>query len=117
MPAARSTRSASNTAAACSPAAALPSSILPPDAQARTAMPEVSFPRRALVTGGSGELGGAICHALAAAGWHVLVHGHHSLARAEETAAAIVAAGGSAQALAFDVTDAEVSRAALDRSE
>ena len=77
-------------------------------------MPEVSFPRRALVTGGSGELGGAICHALAAAGWHVLVHGHHSLARAEETAAAIVAAGGSAQALAFDVTDAEVSRAALD---
>ena len=77
-------------------------------------MPEVSIPRRALVTGGSGELGGAICHALAAAGWHVLVHGHHSLARAEETAAAIVAAGGSAQALAFDVTDAEVSRAALD---
>jgi len=77
-------------------------------------MPEVSIPRRALVTGGSGELGGAICHALAAAGWHVLVHGHHSLARAEETAAAIAAAGGSAQALAFDVTDAEVSRAALD---
>jgi 3-oxoacyl-[acyl-carrier protein] reductase len=77
-------------------------------------MSEVSVPRRALVTGGSGELGGAICHALAAAGWHVVVHGHHSLTRAEETAAAIVAAGGSAQALAFDVTDAEVSRAALD---
>jgi 3-oxoacyl-[acyl-carrier protein] reductase len=77
-------------------------------------MSEVSVPRRALVTGGSGELGGAICHALAAAGWHVVVHGHHSLTRAEETAAAIVAAGGSAQALAFDVTDAEVTRAALD---
>ncbi len=77
-------------------------------------MPEVPVPRRALVTGGSGELGGAICHALAAAGWHVVVHGHHSLTRAEETAAAIIAAGGSAQALAFDVTDAEVTRAALD---
>jgi len=77
-------------------------------------MNEPANPRRALVTGGSGELGGAICHALAAAGWHVIVHGHHSLTRAEETAAAIVAGGGNAQALAFDVTDAEVTRAALD---
>ena len=70
--------------------------------------------RRALVTGGSGELGGAICAALAGAGWHVVVHGHHSLHRAEEVAAAIVAGGGSAQAVAFDVADAEVTRAALD---
>jgi len=77
-------------------------------------MSEAKKARRALVTGGSGELGGAICHALAAAGWHVIVHGHHSLTRAEETAAAIVAGGGSAQAVAFDVTDAEVTRAALD---
>lgn len=77
-------------------------------------MSETSKRRRALVTGGSGELGGAICHALAAAGWHVIVHGHHSLTRAEETAAAINADGGSAQALAFDVADAEVTRAALD---
>jgi len=77
-------------------------------------MSEAHPARRALVTGGSGELGGAICHALAAAGWHVIVHGHHSLTRAEETAAAIVAGGGGAQALAFDVTDAEVTRAALD---
>ncbi|MHB1059350.1 MAG: 3-oxoacyl-ACP reductase FabG [Rhodanobacter sp.] len=77
-------------------------------------MSDTSKPRRALVTGGSGELGGAICHALAAAGWHVVVHGHRSLARAEETAASIAAAGGSAQAVAFDVTDAEATRAALD---
>ena len=70
--------------------------------------------RRALVTGGSGELGGAICQALAAAGYHVIVHGHQSLARAQETAAAIVAAGGSAEPCAFDVTDAGVTRAALD---
>ncbi len=77
-------------------------------------MNEPANPRRALVTGGSGELGGAICHALAAAGWHVIVHGHHSLARAEKTAAAIVAGGGSAQALAFDVTAAEMTRTALD---
>ncbi|MEO8998011.1 MAG: 3-oxoacyl-ACP reductase FabG [Rhodanobacter sp.] len=77
-------------------------------------MSETSNPRRILVTGGSGELGGAICQALAAAGWHVIVHGHHSLTRAEDIAAAIIAGAGSAQALAFDVTDAEVTRAALD---
>ncbi|HEY8586973.1 MAG TPA: 3-oxoacyl-ACP reductase FabG [Rhodanobacter sp.] len=77
-------------------------------------MSDIKSARRALVTGGSGELGTAICHALAADGWQVIVHGHHSLARAEETAAAIVAAGGSAQALAFDVTDGELTRASLD---
>ena len=77
-------------------------------------MPEIIKPRRALVTGGSGEIGGAICHALAAAGWQVIVHGHHSLNRAEETAAAINADGGRAQALAFNVADAGVTHAALD---
>ncbi len=70
--------------------------------------------RRALVTGGSGEIGSAICQALAAAGWHVIVHAHQGLHRAEAVAAAIVAGGGSAQPIAFDVTDAGVTRAALD---
>ena len=31
-------------------------------------------PRRALVTGGSGDIGGAICRKLAADGLHVIVH-------------------------------------------
>src|SRR3546814_21036624 len=31
-------------------------------------------PRRALVTGGSGDLGGALCRQLAADGLHVIVH-------------------------------------------
>jgi 3-oxoacyl-[acyl-carrier protein] reductase len=70
--------------------------------------------RRALVTGGSGELGGAICHALAGAGWHVIVHAHRSLSTAEQVVLAIRAAGGSAQSVAFDVSDADASRAALD---
>ena len=70
--------------------------------------------RRALVTGGSGDLGGAMCRALAAAGYQVIVHGNQSLSRAEAVAAAIRAAGGSAQATAFDVTDAGVTRSALD---
>lgn len=70
--------------------------------------------RRALVTGGSGDLGGAICLALAAANYQVVVHANHGLDRAETVAAAIRAGGGSAQAVAFDVTDADASRAALD---
>jgi len=69
--------------------------------------------RRALVTGGSGDLGTAISHALAQAGYHVIVHAGRQLERAEEVAAAIRAAGGSAQAIAFDVVDAEASHAAL----
>jgi 3-oxoacyl-[acyl-carrier protein] reductase len=77
-------------------------------------MNSIPSPRRALVTGGSGELGSAICHALAAAGYHVIVHAHQSLHRAEEVTAAILAAGGSAESSAFDITDAEVTRAALD---
>ena len=71
-------------------------------------------PRRALVTGGSGDIGGAICHALAAAGMAVVVHAHSNPARAEAVAAAIRAAGGSAQAVAFDVADGEACTAALD---
>ena len=70
--------------------------------------------RRALVTGGSGELGGAISLALAAAGYHVIVHANRSLHRAEVTVKAIQEAGGTAQATAFDVTDADVARAALE---
>ncbi len=76
-------------------------------------MSSPSSPRRVLVTGGSGDLGGAISLALAASGYHVIVHANRSLHRAEAAVAAIRAGGGSAQATAFDVTDAEVTRAAL----
>lgn len=71
--------------------------------------------RRALVTGGSGVLGAAICRALAAGGLHVVVHANTRLAAAERVAAAIAEAGGGSDAVAFDVTDAEATRAALER--
>jgi 3-oxoacyl-[acyl-carrier protein] reductase len=70
--------------------------------------------RRALVTGGSGDIGGAICRRLAADGAHVIVHANANLARADAVCADIRAHGGSAQAIAFDVVDAQATRQALD---
>lgn len=71
--------------------------------------------KRALVTGGSGTLGNAICRALAAHGLHVIVHAHRRPERARQVAAAIIAAGGSAESVAFDVGDRQASASALDR--
>lgn len=70
---------------------------------------------RALVTGGSGALGQAISEALAQAGHEVWVHANRRLAEAEAVAQRIIAAGGSAHAIAFDVTDADATEAALTR--
>ncbi len=71
--------------------------------------------KRALVTGGSGAIGEAICRALAACGIHVIVHGNRNLAKAEAVAASIATQGGSAEAIQFDVTDTEATGAALAR--
>jgi 3-oxoacyl-[acyl-carrier protein] reductase len=71
--------------------------------------------RRALVTGGSGALGGAICRRLAADGNHVYVHANTGMARAAAVAKEIIAAGGAAEAVVFDVTDAAATGQALER--
>jgi 3-oxoacyl-[acyl-carrier protein] reductase len=71
--------------------------------------------RRALVTGGSGDIGGAICSALAAQGCFVYIHANAHADRAETLAATIRAHGGQAQAIAFDLTDAAVTQAAIEK--
>jgi 3-oxoacyl-[acyl-carrier protein] reductase len=71
-------------------------------------------PRRALVTGGSGALGAAICRRLAEDGLHVIVHANSRLERAREIAGTLTAAGGSAEAVAFDVTDEAAVGAAIE---
>ncbi len=70
--------------------------------------------RRALVTGGSGDIGGAICRRLAADGVHVIVHANANLARAQAVVDRIHADGGSAQAVAFDVVDGDAASATLE---
>jgi 3-oxoacyl-[acyl-carrier protein] reductase len=71
--------------------------------------------KRALVTGASGALGQAICDALATAGHEVWVHAHKNTARARETVRRILAAGGRAHVVSFDVTDTDATFAALQR--
>ena len=69
--------------------------------------------KRALVTGGSGSIGAAVCRRLAADGCHVFVHANRNVESAQQLAVEIAAAGGSASAVAFDVTDAAATGAAL----
>ena len=69
--------------------------------------------KRALVTGGSGGIGSAISRRLAADGFSVIIHANSHLATAQALAASIVNEGGQAQAVAFDVTDASATAAAL----
>lgn len=71
--------------------------------------------KRALVTGGSGGIGAAICRRLAADGHHVIVHANRHVDRAETLVAEIVATGGSAEAIAFDVSERAASAAAVER--
>jgi 3-oxoacyl-[acyl-carrier protein] reductase len=70
--------------------------------------------KRAMVTGGSGGIGAEICKRLARAGHHVYVHANRGIVAATEVVAEIAAAGGSAQTVCFDVTDAAASRASLE---
>lgn len=69
--------------------------------------------KRALVTGGSGDIGSAICQRLADQ-YHVIVHANSRLERAQAVVSEIVAAGGQATAVAFDVSDAQACAASLE---
>jgi 3-oxoacyl-[acyl-carrier protein] reductase len=70
---------------------------------------------RALVTGGSGGIGAAICRRLSAAGHFVYVHAHRNIAAAESIVSAIAAGGGGAAAIHFDLTDALSTRTSVEK--
>jgi 3-oxoacyl-[acyl-carrier protein] reductase len=70
--------------------------------------------KRALVTGGSGAIGAAICRRLAADGMQVIVHANRNLASAERLCSELLASGGLAQAIQFDVADGNATQRALE---
>ncbi len=61
--------------------------------------------KRVLVTGGARRIGSALSQALAAAGWHVVIHYNTSHAEAEALAARLNDAGGACELLQADLSD------------
>ena len=70
---------------------------------------------RALVTGGSGDIGAAVCRRLAADGCHVIVHASANPALAESLVKELTEEGTSAEAVCFDVTDRAATARELNR--
>ena len=66
-------------------------------------------PRRALVTGASGDIGVAICAALADAGHFVYAQAHANPARAQTAIDEIHKNGGAGEVLTFDIANAHAT--------
>jgi 3-oxoacyl-[acyl-carrier protein] reductase len=75
----------------------------------------VSIVKRALVTGGSGAIGAAICRRLAEDGIHVIVHANNNIADANKLSAELLSQGYSAEAVQFDVTNESAVQTALEK--
>lgn len=71
--------------------------------------------KRALVTGGSGDIGVAICRRLASNGVHVVLQANSNAQRAHAVCDEIRGSGGSAEVLVLDITDTKGCDDALNR--
>ena len=71
--------------------------------------------KRALVTGGSGDIGEAICLELAKTNLHIIVHANSNIAKANNVVDKIKSSGGSAESVSFDITDKDTSLTALEK--
>jgi len=74
---------------------------------------EFEGPRTAIVTGGARRIGAEIVRALAADGWHVLIHCHRSHAEAEALAAEL----GSASIVRAELADPEAAARILSAAD
>ncbi|MFJ4632890.1 SDR family oxidoreductase [Streptomyces sp. NPDC088847] len=74
-------------------------------------------PRVVVVTGGSGGIGGAVAHRLAADGMAVVVHYAGSAAKAEAIVESITAAGGTAVAHSGDIAEPAEMAEVFDAAE
>jgi 3-oxoacyl-[acyl-carrier protein] reductase len=70
--------------------------------------------RKALITGGSGGIGGAIAERLAADGMQVWIHYRNNPDSAQQVADRITSKGGAASITCFDVTDGTQCQQVLD---
>lgn len=70
---------------------------------------EFGSPRTAIVTGGARRIGAALARALAADGWHVLIHCRRSRAEAE----ALTGEMGNARVVVADLADADAGQAII----
>lgn len=71
--------------------------------------------KRALVTGGSGDIGQAICLELANSGLHVIVHANHNSVKADNIVENIKSSGGSAESVSFDITNQNAAQEAIEK--
>lgn len=71
--------------------------------------------KRALVTGGSGDIGEAICLALADSGLHVIVHANQNITKADSVVEKIKSTGGSAESISFDITQQPTAQSAIEK--
>lgn len=70
---------------------------------------------KALVTGGSGDIGRTICTTLAKEGLHVIIHASQNIQLAEKTSNEIKENGGSSETVCFNVTDQKSTETALEK--
>lgn len=70
---------------------------------------------KALVTGGSGDLGSAIALQLALDGYEVWIHANTKLEKAQQLADRINQEGGSAHAICFDLTEIKAVEKSIER--
>lgn len=70
--------------------------------------------RIAIVTGGSGGIGRAVCTELAGTGCYLIVNYLRSREAAEQTLDLVIAAGGAGEISRFDVRDRQAAEAAIE---